>query len=144
MLLCQQNLQENLFILYIFVKNIVGGHMKLKEKRQFLNKTQEEVAKDLNLQKQTYQNYEYGKREPDIATLKKLADYFCVSVDYLIEHNCKNKIDLTSLTEEQQESIQLIQQLSQENCKLLNAYANGLMEAQKKQDELIKKFTNLN
>lgn len=118
--------------------------MKLKEKRQFLNKTQEEVAKDLNLQKQTYQNYEYGKREPDIATLKKLADYFCVSVDYLIEHNCKNKIDLTSLTEEQQESIQLIQQLSQENCKLLNAYANGLMEAQKKQDELIKKFINLN
>ena len=118
--------------------------MKLKEKRQFLNKTQEEVAKDLNLQKQTYQNYEYGKREPDIATLKKLADYFCVSVDYLIENNFKNKIDLTSLTEEQQESIQLIQQLSQENCKLLNAYANGLMDAQKKQDELIKKFTNLN
>lgn len=118
--------------------------MKLKEKRQFLNKTQEEVAKDLNLQKQTYQNYEYGKREPDIATLKKLADYFCVSVDYLIEHNCENKLDITSLTAEQKELVDLIQQLNQDNCRLLNAYANGLMEAQKKQDEIIKKFINLN
>lgn len=118
--------------------------MKLKEKRQFLNKTQEEVAKDLNLQKQTYQNYEYGKREPDIATLKKLADYFCVSVDYLIEHNCKNKIDLTSLTNVQRNTIEIIQNLNSKNCERLLAYAEGLLAGQEEQQEIIKKFKNLN
>ena len=32
----------------------------------------------------SYARYEKGEREPDIATLKTLADYFDVSVDYII------------------------------------------------------------
>lgn len=31
-----------------------------------------------------YGNYELGQREPDIKTLNKLADYFYVTVDYLL------------------------------------------------------------
>lgn len=33
---------------------------------------------------QTYANWEYGRTEPDFDTVKKLADLFSVSTDYLL------------------------------------------------------------
>jgi len=48
--------------------------------------TQEKVAQHLSISNRAYQNYEYGNREPNIATLIKLADYFSVTVDYLVGH----------------------------------------------------------
>ncbi|MCD5445402.1 helix-turn-helix transcriptional regulator [Lactobacillus delbrueckii subsp. lactis] len=32
----------------------------------------------------TYANYEYGRREPDMETIKKLAKLYNVTVDYLV------------------------------------------------------------
>ena len=118
--------------------------MNLYNIRTLHKKTQKQVANDILVSPKTYNNYENGNTEPDFKTLIKLADYFNVSTDYLLAHECDDKLDITSLTAEQQEAIQLIRQLNQDNCRLLNAYANGLMEAQKKQDELIKKFINVN
>lgn len=43
-----------------------------------------QVASELELPYTTYVNYEKGDREPNSETLIKLADYFGVSVDYLI------------------------------------------------------------
>jgi len=57
---------------------------RLKECRKKIGKTQREVANDLGTSEVGYQNYEISKREPKIETLSKLADYFDVSVDYLI------------------------------------------------------------
>lgn len=57
---------------------------KLKELRKERGKRQLDVAKDLNLSPQVYCNYENGLREPSYEILKKLADYFSVSVDYLL------------------------------------------------------------
>lgn len=43
------------------------------------------VANKLGLTRmQVYANYEYGTREPDFDTVKKLADLFSVSTDYLL------------------------------------------------------------
>lgn len=43
------------------------------------------VAKQIGLTSmQTYANYEYGRREPDFETTKKLANLFNVSTDYLL------------------------------------------------------------
>lgn len=43
------------------------------------------VSKKIGLKAmQTYANYEYGSREPDIETLKKLSNLYDVSVDYLL------------------------------------------------------------
>ena len=43
------------------------------------------VANKLGLARmQVYANYEYGTREPDFDTVKKLADLFSVSTDYLL------------------------------------------------------------
>lgn len=55
--------------------------------RENLNLTQKTVSSDLGLTQQAFSRYERGEREPDLETLIKLADYFQVSVDYLIGHD---------------------------------------------------------
>lgn len=45
---------------------------------------QREVAEYLGVNMRTYQNYEGGQSEPNIARLIALADYFGVTVDYLV------------------------------------------------------------
>lgn len=56
----------------------------LKKLRLEKGLTQIELSKNLNINRATYAHYETGRREPDIETLKLLADYFNVSVDYLL------------------------------------------------------------
>ena len=45
---------------------------------------QKDVAEYLGVAVRTIQSYEYGDREPSIETLIKLADYFDVTLDYLM------------------------------------------------------------
>jgi Predicted transcriptional regulators len=47
-------------------------------------KSQAEVAKNLGLSRQAYNNYERGDRFPNIETIEKLAEFFNVSVEYLV------------------------------------------------------------
>ena len=56
---------------------------KLRKCRKNINKTQKEVASDLDITEIGYQKYELSKHEPKMGTLIKLADYFDVSLDYL-------------------------------------------------------------
>ena len=44
------------------------------------------MALDLNMTQNTISRYETGEREPGISELILIADYFHVSVDYLIGH----------------------------------------------------------
>ena len=57
---------------------------RLKECRKNINKTQYDVAADLGITEGGYQKYELSKYEPKMGTLNKLADYYDVSVDYLM------------------------------------------------------------
>lgn len=61
--------------------------IRLKELRIQANKKQSEIAEVLGVSFQAYSNWENGNREPDFGTLIKLADYFSVSVDYLLGHD---------------------------------------------------------
>lgn len=116
--------------------------MNLNEIRTLNHKTQKQVAEDVGVSAKTYNNYENGNTQPDFATLIKLADYFKVSVDYLLGHTTEQKLDLTSLTEDQKEIITLTRFLNSDNCKLLLAYANGLAEGQKQHTQKIKEILN--
>lgn len=49
--------------------------------------TQEELSKNIGINRSTLAMYETNKTEPNLETLIKLADYFQVSVDYLIGHD---------------------------------------------------------
>jgi Predicted transcriptional regulators len=57
---------------------------RLRELRTERNLLQKDIAKFLNLTTSAYGYYEQGKRVPDSDTVKFLADYFNVSLDYLL------------------------------------------------------------
>ena len=59
--------------------------MRLKELRKKHGITQQRLAFELNMNQNTVSRYETGEREADYRTLILLADYFHVSVDYLLE-----------------------------------------------------------
>lgn len=58
--------------------------MKLKEIRKSKGISQLKLAMDLNMSQNTISRYETGEREPGINELIKIADYFNVSIDYLL------------------------------------------------------------
>ncbi|RAU97135.1 helix-turn-helix domain-containing protein [Paenibacillus sp. YN15] len=53
----------------------------LREKRGL---TQEDLANKIGISRASLSHYEKNRREPDYTTLTKLADFFHVSVDYLL------------------------------------------------------------
>lgn len=61
-----------------------GDLVRLKELRKKKGISQLRLATDLNTTQNTISRYETGEREPGIDELIKIADYFNVSVDYLI------------------------------------------------------------
>lgn len=56
--------------------------LKTIRKERKLN--QLKVALDLNISREALSHYENGKREPSLAMLNKMSEYFNVSIDYLI------------------------------------------------------------
>lgn len=59
--------------------------MRLKELRKSKGISQLKLALDLNTNQNTISRYETGEREPGIHELIMIADYFNVSLDYLLE-----------------------------------------------------------
>ena len=57
---------------------------RLKELRKEKNVTQTDISKILNVSKMAVSHWEKGNSEPSIEQLKILANYFDVSVDYLV------------------------------------------------------------
>lgn len=59
--------------------------MRLRFLRKKKHITQQRLAIDLDMNQNTVSRYESGKRQADYETLIKIADYFDVSLDYLLE-----------------------------------------------------------
>jgi transcriptional regulator with XRE-family HTH domain len=59
----------------------------LKILRNNLGLTQEQVSKDLKINRATYAHYETGRREPDVEMLKLLAKYYNVATDDLLDND---------------------------------------------------------
>lgn len=65
---------------------------RLKELRKSKNLKQSDVAKAIFTSQQNYSRYENGQVEPDYEVLKKLSDFFEVSVDYILGKEASNLI----------------------------------------------------
>ena len=57
---------------------------RLKTLRKERNVSQLKLALDLNMNQNSISRYETGEREADYETLIQFADYFDVSLDYLL------------------------------------------------------------
>ena len=64
---------------------------KIANLRKKRGMTQSQLAKELNIGTSTLGMYETGKRSPNPEMLNKLADYFHVSVDYLLGREIKTE-----------------------------------------------------
>jgi len=66
---------------------------KLKMLREKENLTQEQFAQKFGLLKSSISMYENNVRLPSVEIIKDFANYFNVSIDYLLDNDTGNKID---------------------------------------------------
>ena len=59
-------------------------YKRIRDLREDSDKTQREIAAILNMQLTVYQRYERGEREIPLWAAIKLADYYGVTLDYLV------------------------------------------------------------
>lgn len=81
----------------------------IKELLEKYDMTQKKLAEELDLTPATLGNYIRNIREPDYNTLIRIADYFDVSIDFLLDHNKESK-----LTHEEEILLHLFRSLTAE------------------------------
>ena len=74
--------------------------MRLRELRKARGISQVKLAMDLNMNQNSISRYESGAREADYRTLIAFADYFHVSVDYLLDRESPDSFTLSPQEEE--------------------------------------------
>lgn len=67
--------------------------MRLRYLREQKKISQLKLAMDLNMNQNSISRYETGEHQADYETLIKFADYFDVSIDYLLERTDNPKIN---------------------------------------------------
>lgn len=104
---------------------------RLKQLREESNLTQLELAQKFNITSQTISQYERGIRTPDFNLLNSIADFFGVSVDYLLGRtDIKNYEEDTIAAHTDDRT----QNLSEEDKKQLNDFIDFLIAKSKKNE----------
>ena len=70
---------------------------RIRDLREDMDLRQIDVAKATGIDQKTLSNYETGKTNPDSYALIKLADFFGVTIDYLVGRTNNNFIDRKSI-----------------------------------------------
>lgn len=65
---------------------------QLRRLRRKKHLRQADIARELNIVRQTYSNYETGNRLPSLETLMNLADFYQVPVDFLLREDGPQKL----------------------------------------------------
>ena len=103
----------------------------LKELRAQKKVTQDDMAKLLNIKRQTYSSYERGKSFPDVLALIKIADFFDVSTDYLLGYK-KTDTEEQNFSEEIQVLMKTYSDLTDEELKKVLEYIDFLKTKREK------------
>lgn len=86
---------------------------RIKRLRSARGLTQTELAVRLNMSKQAVSNWENDNIMPSIDMLMRLADFFGVTTDYLLERDERCYLEITGLTDEQLSHVrQIIEDIS--------------------------------
>lgn len=107
----------------------------LKKLRVEAGLSQQKLADQLGLTQQSIFSYETGAYEPDLTTLKRLADYFNTSIDYLAgntEIRCKiEKTERYDLNGQEKQIMDGYRTLSTKAQKSLRLILAGLIDLEK-------------
>ena len=102
--------------------------LKLQYLRNQKKLTQQEIAKQINITQTCYNYYEKEKRQPSIETLCKLADFYGVSLDYLVGRQFVNEVGY--LTDEQKNVVFAIKKLNESNLNKLLSITLKILDEQ--------------
>ena len=73
---------------------------KLQTTRMNMNLTQQKIADDFFITRQTVSSWENGNSYPDIMTLLKLSDYFGFSIDEILREDKKMRLFLDKMKQQ--------------------------------------------
>ena len=96
---------------------------RLYELRTEKGLSQRGMAANFNVSQGTYNNWENGRTQPSVEQLVALANFFGVSVDYLVRNDIKD-----SLTEEQRKLFRAVSQLDVRSASLLADFLESLQK----------------
>lgn len=112
--------------------------MRIKELREARGLLQKDLGRALDIAANTLSQYENGKREPDLETTQRIADFFGVSVDCLLGREGREKapgagkgVTLDSFTYAMQEETR---DLTEMDKQILLSMARQLNDARKRRD----------
>lgn len=115
--------------------------LKIKLLREEAGMTQKEMALKLNTSNKNIWAYENGNAEPNIDMLKKIADLFTVSIDYLVERTDdfgnfkKSDVEIDKTT---QRLLKILSTFNERQKERVLAYAEGVLESEKEYRRRIK------
>jgi transcriptional regulator with XRE-family HTH domain len=102
--------------------------LRIKELRESKRMNQQGMSFVCNVSQAMISKYELGQAEPDIQTLITIAQYFSVSVDYLIGvSDDKMPINTATMSGEEKELLYDYKQLNEINKAKANAFIKGLL-----------------
>ena len=88
---------------------------RLTKLRKSKGLSQEQLAEELYLTRQTISKWELNQSTPDIDYLVKLSDYFCVTTDYLIKGKLPNDISNLDIENSELSDAECVQAFSNSN-----------------------------
>lgn len=97
----------------------------LQKLRNNNNMTQEDLGKLLNVTQSTIAYYESGKKQPSLETIVIIADYFRVSVDYLLDRigsSISPTLQTTGLSQENLDLLGRLNNLTDTDRKEIESY----------------------
>lgn len=106
-------------------------YQRIRDLREDADKTQTDIAEYLGTTAQYYEKYEKGEREIPFTRAIELANYYCVSLDYLAGRtNVKRIQSDTSLTEDELRLLTLFRKLTERNKGKAELFIEQLSDAQ--------------
>lgn len=104
---------------------------RLKTLRREYGITQTTLCKAANIEQSTLAGYETGKNTPKLDILLSLANYFNVTLDYLVGRIDVNSSPSSSLTESEESYIKKFRELNQFNQEIIIGKTNELLREQR-------------
>lgn len=106
----------------------------IKRLRNEAGISQKQMASVVNLSQQAVAKWESGVAEPDTRALRVLADYFGVSVDYILGRQQEKKLaqnDAGALPDDERRLLSFFENLNPEGKEKLLDYADDLVRSGK-------------
>jgi transcriptional regulator with XRE-family HTH domain len=101
---------------------------KLKELREQRRLNQEGLAMKLSVSQSTISAYEVGERTPDLETLISIANFFDVSIDYLVGlSETRKHVKQGDLLSDELEFLSRYKKATSVDKEKIRAYMDGLL-----------------